>query len=248
MWPAPTAFLPGAWPQVLARALPRGAGLCAVCRGWNARRLCVDCTQQFAPLVPRCRSCGLRTPAGVPRCGLCLQTPPPIDQCLALADYGFPWDRLIGRFKFAQQPALALGLAQALHDAAQATAMPCPDLFVPVPLSARRLAERGYDQAWELARHLAKLNKRPALPRLLQRRFDSRQQSTLDRQARLSNLRGAFVATPLQQAQAQGRHVALVDDVMTTGATAHEAARTLQAAGVARVDLWLLARTPSPLD
>lgn len=190
----------------------------------------------------------MRVPAGVLRCGACLQAPPPFDECVALADYGFPWDRLIGRFKFARQPELAKALAQALLETAQATATPSPDLFAPVPLSARRLAERGYDQAWELARHLAGLTQRPALPRLLERRFDSRQQSMLDRQARLRNLKGAFGVPPRLHEQARGRHVALVDDVMTTGATAHEAARALRAAGVARVDLWVLARTPSPRD
>lgn len=246
--PLPAAPSPWARPRLLARALPRGAGLCAVCQGWASQRLCAHCLQQFAPVVPRCGSCGLRVPAGVAHCGHCLHTPPPLARCLCLADYGFPWDRLISRFKFGQQPELALGLAEALHERAQAADMPCPDLFAPVPLSARRLADRGYDQAWELARRLAPRAGRPGWPRLLQRRFDSRAQSSLDRQERLSNLRGAFVVAASAQALVPGARIGLVDDVMTTGATAHEAARTLLAAGAARVDLWLLARTPAPQD
>jgi ComF family protein len=117
---------------------------------------------------------------------------------------------------------------------------------VPVPLSAARLAERGYDQAWELARALARGLDRPAWPRALERRFDARPQTRLSRRDRQANLRGAFGPGGLPPERLAGCHVALVDDVLTTGATAAEAARALLAAGAARVDLWVVARTPAP--
>lgn len=163
-----------------------------------------------------------------------------------MADYGFPWDRLITRFKFRQAPELASVLAQALLAAAAQAGMPDPQAFVPVPLSDERLASRGYDQAWELARRLARDRSRPALARVLQRRFDTSPQSQLARAERLVHLRGAFVVPAPMRPRVQGLHLALVDDVTTTGATAQEAASTLLAAGAARVDLWVVAHTPAP--
>ena len=178
--------------------------------------------------------------------GHCLADPPPFARTACLADYGFPWNRLITRFKFGQAPELAPLLAAALLDAAGKAAAPLAQAFVPVPLSDARLAARGYDQAWELARQLARATRRPAHARALQRCFDSQQQMQLDRPHRLLNLRGAFAVLPSKRHLVQGRHLALVDDVMTTGATAHEAASVLLAAGALRVDLWVLARTPAP--
>lgn len=163
-----------------------------------------------------------------------------------MADYAFPWDRVIARFKYHDAPELAALLVDGLLEARQAAATPLGDAFVPVPLSAARLAERGYDQAWELARRLAPALQRPTWPRALQRRFDHPAQATLSRRERLANLRGAFSVPADALAQVQGRHLVLVDDVLTTGATAHEAALTLRRAGAARVDLWVLARTPEP--
>jgi ComF family protein len=165
-----------------------------------------------------------------------------------VADYDFPWDRLITRFKYEQTPELSGLLAACLADAARQAQLPLPQLFVPVPLSARRLAERGYDQAWELARSLGRQLQLPARSDLIERRFDGRHQADLSRAQRLSNLQGAFDVTVPGRAVLGGRHLALVDDVMTTGATAHEATRALLAAGAAQVDLWIVARTPAPAE
>jgi ComF family protein len=121
-----------------------------------------------------------------------------------------------------------------------------PDTVVPVPMSARRLAERGYNQAWELARHVAAALSLPATASLLLRPVDAAHQIELGRAERRRNLRCAFMVDPLQRALLQGCRVALVDDVMTTGATAHAAADALLRAGAAAVDVWVLARTPDP--
>ncbi len=221
-------------------------GSCAVCAGWCRGGLCAGCRQHFAAPRPRCERCALPLPTPAPACGACLHETPPWQRCFCVADYAFPWDRLVHRLKFEQAPELAPLLAELLGAAAGRHTGATPQAFVPVPLSAERLTERGYDQAWQLARALARGNDRPAWPRVLERRFDARPQTRLSRRERRDNLRGAFTLGAGAAARVQGRHLALVDDVLTTGATAAEATRVLLAAGAAQVDLWVVARTPAP--
>ncbi len=222
------------------------AGSCAVCADWARGGLCEGCRQHFAAPRPRCERCALPLPTAAPLCGACLHETPPWQRCFCIADYAFPWDRLVHRLKFEQSPELAPLLADLLRAAVDRQPTTLPQAFVPVPLSAARLAERGYDQAWQLARALGRNSNRPAWPRALERRFDARPQTRLSRRERRDNLRGAFVPGPPPSPPLPGCHLALVDDVLTTGATASEATRTLLAAGAARVDLWVLARTPAP--
>ena len=199
---------------------------------------------RFAPAVPRCRRCALRVAPGVEVCGRCLREPPPFGRTVCIANYGFPWDRVIAAFKFHGHAELALPLAEALARAVRAAGAPMPEIVLPVPLAPRRLSERGYNQAWELARRTARALDCKADAGLLLRPVETAHQADLERAQRLANLRGAFMADPARRAALQGRHLALVDDVMTTGATAREAATTLLRAGAARVDLWVIARTP----
>jgi ComF family protein len=159
-------------------------------------------------------------------------------------DYGFPWDRLIHAFKFSGRAELAGALSGRLLQAVHRAGFVRPDLVLPVPLSARRLSQRGYNQAWELARPVARALGLPAETALLMRPLDTGQQAELDRAERLINLRTAFMVDPARRAVLRGRHVALVDDVMTTGATVHEATTTLLRAGAAAVQVWAFARTP----
>lgn len=225
-------------------ALPRP---CVLCQQWCRAGFCSDCRLRFLVHdLPRCPRCALPSPAAQ-TCGRCLRTPPPFSHCTTLADYGFPWDRLITRFKFRQQPELAGLLAGALADAIdRQPLLPRPQLVLPVPLSPQRLAERGYNQAWELARRVASALRLPADASLLQRPLETAHQAELGRGERQRNLRTAFMADPSRRSELHGRRVALVDDVMTTGATAREAAAVLLRAGAAAVDLWVLARTPQP--
>ena len=152
-------------------------------------------------------------------------------------DYAFPLDRLLPRLKFHRDFAAGRVLAHCMTE--RLAMLPRPDALVPIPLHRARLRSRGYDQALELARPLARALHVPLLDAALARRKSTRAQSRLDADARQRNLRDAFhVGTGI----AMPAHVVLVDDVMTTGATLHAAARALRLAGAQRVDAWVCAR------
>jgi ComF family protein len=185
-------------------------------------------------------------PAPVLRCGACSLQSSAFQRCLTGTDYAAPWDRLIAGFKFHQKTELAAALCElVLRSAAAGGADGArPALLLPVPLSRERLRERGYNQAWELARRLARRLGLVARADVLQRSRDTAHQIGMSRAEREHNLRDAFWIEPSQRGRLQGAHVAVIDDVLTTGATAHAAALTLTRAGAARVDVWVAARTP----
>lgn len=213
---------------------------CVVCdAGAGPQGLCMACEAALPRSGPACPQCALPLPAGsdatVP-CGQCLRRPPPLQAVRAAFVYAAPVDRLARRFKFHGD--LAAGRALAATMARAAGDWPRPQALVPMPLHRSRLRARGYDQALELARPLARALALPCLPGLRRVRA-TEAQSGLDAARRRRNLHGAFAAAAPLPA-----HVALVDDVMTTGATVHAAARALRRAGVARVDAWVCARVP----
>lgn len=228
-----------------APALPRLPHQCEVCRQWCGSALCADCVARFAAARPRCARCAIGLGMAASCCGDCQRQPPPFEHTICVADYAFPWDALIAAFKFQGRAELAGLLATRLAAAVRTAARPPPALVLPVPLSPRRQAERGYNQAWELARRVARSLGLRADAHLLQRPLETAHQAELDRGERQRNLRSAFMADPRRRAVLQGARVALVDDVMTTGATAREAATVLRRAGAAAVELWVVARTPA---
>lgn len=120
------------------------------------------------------------------------------------------------------------------------------DLILPVPLSASRLAERGYNQSWLLARGLGSAMQRPVTDAVLTRLRSTPRLMTLDSEARLRAIHGAFQVSPAWAQRLRGRHIALVDDVLTTGATLDEISRLLRRHGATGVSAWVLARTPPP--
>ena len=223
---------------------PALASQCETCRQWGETALCADCIARFAAPVPRCGRCGLRLALPAVACGACLRDPPPFERTVCVADYGFPWDALIAAFKFRGRPDLAAVLAGRLRVAVEASAAPLPQCLLPVPLGPARLAERGYNQAWELARRLARMLGVPAEAQLLWRPADGVHQAGLGRAERRRSTVDAFMVDPRRRGELAGRRVALVDDVVTTGATAGAAATALLRAGAAAVDLWVVARTP----
>jgi ComF family protein len=215
---------------------------------WAWQPLCHDCIARFAGETTRCARCGLRTPAPVAMCGACLADAPPFEACIVGCDYVFPWNGLIADFKFRARVELAQPLAQRLLHALRRADAALPDWVAPVPLAPQRLAERGYNQAWEIARRVARALGCRAEAQLLRRPLGGAHQAELGLAQRRANLRGAFVAHAPRRVSLQGAHVALVDDVMTSGATLREATLALQRAGAARVDAWVLARTAAPAD
>lgn len=231
--------LPGKVDGRLAAALPWLFALrCVVCGGAGAagRDLCIACHGALPWQGHACLRCALPLPqAGV--CGSCLQHPPPLDETRATFDYAFPLDRLLPRLKFHGDFAAGRVLAQAMAE--RCALLPRPDAIVPIPLHRARLRQRGYDQALELAKPLARRLELPLCDELLRRRKATTPQSRLDAVARRRNLRAAFEVRASPDMPA---HVALFDDVMTTGATLHAAALALRRAGVQRVDAWVCAR------
>jgi ComF family protein len=221
---------------------------CGVCRGWARARLCAPCLERCAAARPRCSACAIGVPVGAALCGACVLSSPPFAHTIAAVDYAFPWSRLITAFKFRAALDLAPALASLLADAVRRSDVPRPALLLPVPLSAERLAERGMNQAWELARRIGARLKIEAHGYVLRRLIDTPHLADLPRAQRAARIRGAFGIAPGQAQHLRGRVVALVDDVMTSGATAAEAARMLRAGGASEVHVWVVARTPPPQD
>jgi ComF family protein len=211
---------------------------CVLCHGpgVEGRDVCPGCLADLPYLKTACQRCAMPLPVeGI--CGACQQDPPPFDSTQALFYYREPVSHLIQRLKFNRKLYVArlLGdlLAQHLVDV-----WPRPEAIIPIPLHPLRLRQRGFNQALELARPVAQVLAVPLLPHACRRERDTPAQSGLDAVARHRNLKGAFKVDPALNL----KHVALVDDVMTTGSTAAVVAQSLRHAGVQRIDIWVLAR------
>lgn len=243
--------LPASKPALIEKVLLRCAGQCAVCRSWSHQTICDSCLALYARPQPRCWTCAARLPLDLigrprPQCGRCLRTPPPLDRTVAALDYRFPWDGLLQRYKYHQALDLRESLLERLNTALNAADVDAPDWLLPVPVSAPRLRERGYNQSHELARALARRRGLRCETGLLLRVRHNVAQAGLGLQARAANVRGVFAVEPLHAARLRGASVALLDDVMTSGATLFELAGVLLDAGVMSVQAWVIARTPEP--
>jgi len=212
-----------------ARCLACGA------RGHAGLDLCLDCQGELPWNDSACARCALPLPRPAALCGACLSSPPPFAAAFAPLRYAAPVDALEARFKFHAGLACGRLLSQLMYASVKA---PACDLLVPMPLHRARLAQRGYNQALELARPLAQAWQLPLQPGWLRRLRDSAPQSQLDAAERRRNVRGAFLA----DTAVLGRRVLLVDDVVTTGSTARAAAKALLAAGAAQVSVLAAAR------
>ncbi|MBW0449102.1 ComF family protein [bacterium M00.F.Ca.ET.228.01.1.1] len=236
-----------AWPHAMQALLPNA---CALCGNLSHRPLCAFCDESYwNDGALRCRVCAVPLPVTFRgrrtsyRCGDCSSEMPPFDATFALADYRAPLDALAVGLKFRAQLMLAGEFARRLARLAQDAwqdPSDCPDVIAPVPLARRRLIERGYNQAWQIARPLARALRVPANATLLRRVIETAPQSRLDLDARRMNVGRAFQLTR----NVERLHVGIVDDVMTTGATLEALARTLKAAGARRVTNFVALRTP----
>lgn len=228
------------WRRLRCFVLPLRCLLCGAA-GADGIDLCADCATE----LPRNRSCCARCalPMATPTqlCGECLRRAPPWDAAWAPFRYGWPLDRLESRYKFGAD--LAAGRVLSTLWQREPCPVKLPQLLLTVPLHRSRLRRRGYNQALELARPLARAAGVPLCHDALLRRRSTTAQTELDATARRRNVHAAFVA---REGAALPAHVAILDDVMTTGATLAECARVLKRVGVQRVDVWALARAPSP--
>lgn len=245
------------WFDVADLLLPRGCVLCESMLAPSEAGLCDACKANLpGTRASRCPVCAARTntcagSVGITGehdspCPACAASPPPFAATLSLADYRPPLDRALVAGKFHGRWALLAQLAEAWcsrEDLVQRLRNERIDCLVPVPLSPARLLSRGYNQADQIARGVSRRLGIPCRPALLHRRRDTGAQSSLSRIDREANLRDAFAC----RRPAAGLRIAVVDDVMTTGASLNEAARTLrQAAAPAHVTALALARTEMP--
>jgi len=181
-----------------------------------------------------CPICALPSPQGT-TCGKCLRHAPAFDHTIAAFAYAFPLDKLIQAVKFSEQ----LNLISQLADALVQNINILPDAIVALPLHPMRLRERGFNQSQLLAAQIARHLNVTLLNNICQRTRNTTPQSTLAWQARGKNMRKAFSCN----ADLSCKHIAIVDDVMTSGASIEELARTLRQAGATQISAWVVART-----
>ena len=219
-------------------------GICVLCRSPSRRPidLCRSCEEAFIGNERCCRVCaGPLLASGADRvCGRCIATPPPWTRSLAPFTYAPPFTGVIEGLKSGNglRQARILGALLSASAKAAYAATELPDALIPVPLTRRRLRQRGFNQAALLARSTARRLGLPILPSHLARVRNTPPQRSLPRRARLTNVRRAFaVKRPITR-----RRIALVDDVSTTGATAHAASTALLAGGAEEVHVWVAAK------
>jgi len=235
------------WPRhVLARLPTLMPSSCALCGTTGADAMCAGCrTQYFSRSPLRCAQCALPlSERGDILCGACLKRPPAFDRTVVAADYAPPVDQLVLALKFGSRLALAPLFAHLLRDAMlHAPEDKLPSLLTAVPLGAHRLRERGFNQALEIAKPLSRALGIELAPQLIVRARDTEAQSLLHPDQRHRNIRHAFVVPDNAIDLVRGRHVGVVDDVITTGETLNELAATLKRFGAARVTNFVFART-----
>lgn len=227
--------------SLLSLAYPRLCALCGTNTGISID-LCPGCLAELPCNGHCCQNCALPLPpeSDTRFCSNCRERPPPFDSCIAPMLYRPPLDHLISGLKFQRRLRFGQLLGDLLADSVLHSTAQRPDLIVPIPLHPARLRQRGYNQSVEIARPLSRRLGIPLATRLVRRQQATAPQASLEQKARQKNISGAFCCN----ARIGCPQVALVDDVVTTGATAAELARVLKRSGVARVQVWAVARTP----
>lgn len=226
------------WQSALGFCLP---SMCLSCQmPLSHRGCCLDCRQTLPWLGSCCHSCA--QPLDSSRlCGHCLVSPPAFRRAVIPFAYDFPVNHWLAAFKFHEQLDYGVFLADCLWQSLQTgyEAGDWPQTLIAVPLHRQRLQRRGYNQALLIATRLAHLSGIALARRAVIKTRATLPQTTLSRSLRRKSLRRVFtVVQPLRAS-----HVAIVDDILTTGATVQELARTLLRSGVQRVDVWCIART-----
>jgi ComF family protein len=213
--------------------------LCLICGSISCATCCDGCRELLPWNDSACARCGVALPVPRDICGDCLASPPAFDAAVCAFRYEFPVNRLLVDLKFRGRLGNAKGIGELLAErVVERHSSDLPEAILPAPLGAARIRGRGFNQAAEIAREVGRRLKRPLAMGLVERRRETAPQSSLSADARQRNVRGAFEINRVLPA----RHLAIVDDVVTTGATARELARTLRAAGARRVMLLGAAR------
>ncbi|MGI9228660.1 MAG: ComF family protein [Gammaproteobacteria bacterium] len=220
---------------MLKRLLPaRSCVLCA--RPDRGHGICDACIQQLPAITQACPVCGIQQRHDWP-CGDCLSAPPDYDRCIAALDYCYPVNRLVQLAKYhGRLDVLTFLSSQLVPRLRQLETL--PDGLIPVPLHPRRHCWRGYNQAELIATRLSRDLNIPCFNQTLRRARAPKEQAALQPRQRQHNVKGAFHLRALPARD----YVAVIDDVVTTGATGNEIARLLKQAGVRRVEIWSLAR------
>lgn len=231
--------------QSLNQLLPAPCLLCGSKHTRDLTLLCADCVDALPTLKThpyRCHCCALPLTSEATHCGQCVAHPPAFTRTLVPFLYEHPLDGLIHQFKYRRQLASGKLLSELLLQDIQQEAV-LPDVLVPAPIHWRKRWQRGFNQTEILALALGKALQIPISYACLQP-TPTHSQKGLSRIDRLNNSRRRFAINPKSKPQIAGAHVALIDDVVTTTATARMLSELLIAAGAKQVDIWALARTP----
>lgn len=220
--------------------LPRTCVLCGQA-GQETLALCFGCHNDLNIIENSCQLCAIPLPESAlgGLCGKCIHEPPAFDASLSLFAYETPVSQLIQSLKFHQKLVNAhlLGNLLATHIAERH--QPLPDCIIPVPLHGKRLRERGFNQSLELARPVSRSLGIPITQNLLHRVRHTPAQSRLKFRERAKNVHKAFALN----AASVPAHIAILDDVVTTGATCNAIAVLLKNAGAEKIEVWSIARS-----
>ena len=210
--------------------------------GSHEMDLCHDCAADLARNEPACAICAEPLPGAADEsqtCGACLRDPPPFHCSFVPFRYAYPLDHLVQGLKFRNELACGRVLGQLFAGCLLARGAPLPEAIVPVPLALRRYRQRGYNQASELALSIRRVTGVAVRADVAVRQRETAEQAGLDRKARRRNVNGAFAAV----ATLRARHVAILDDVVTTGSSVRALAEVLRQAGAEQIEIWAIART-----
>jgi ComF family protein len=231
------------------KSLLFGFSRCYLCQSYHADKmlgLCSLCYEDLPWAIHACRSCGEPIPKNHTEiCGTCIQYPPPITRIISATWYQFPIKEMIHQFKFNSIQSNAMLLSTLLSDKIKSNYIhdSKPEALLAVPLSINRLKNRGFNQANLLAKQLGKTLKIPVNLSLIKKTKETATQHSLNQKERMQNLKNAFTIS-----EHSWKHVALIDDIITTNSTMLTLAHLLKKSGVARVDAWSIAKTPKLKD